>query len=34
VLHDAGLLEREQRGTWVFYRAVPNGLEPLLEVLS
>lgn len=34
VLHGAGLLEREQRGTWVFYRAVPNGLEPLLELLS
>ena len=34
VLHDAGLLEREQRGTWVFYRAVPDGLGPLLELLT
>jgi ArsR family transcriptional regulator len=33
VLHDAGLLEREQRGTWVFYRVLPDGLGPLLESL-
>jgi ArsR family transcriptional regulator len=34
VLHDAELLEREQRGTWVFYRALPDGLAPLLDLLS
>jgi ArsR family transcriptional regulator len=34
VLHDAGLLEREQRGTWVFYRVVPDGLRPLLDLLN
>lgn len=34
VLHGAGLLKRERRGTWVFYRAVPDGLEPLLGLLG
>lgn len=26
VLHEAGLLEREKRGVWVFYRARPEAL--------
>ncbi|NPC97329.1 helix-turn-helix transcriptional regulator [Nocardioides sp. zg-DK7169] len=29
VLHDSGLLEREKRGTWVFYRARPEALATL-----
>jgi ArsR family transcriptional regulator len=33
VLHDAGLLEREKRGSWVYYRVVPEGLALLSEVL-
>ena len=34
VLHDAGLLERERRGTWGFYRVVPDDLTPLLALLA
>ncbi|MGH2754763.1 MAG: metalloregulator ArsR/SmtB family transcription factor [Actinomycetota bacterium] len=34
VLHAAGLLERERRGTWVYYRVVPGPLEALRSVLA
>ena len=34
VLHEAGLLDREKRGTWVWYRAVPSRLAGLREALS
>jgi len=33
VLYDAGLLERERRGTWVYYRIVPQRLSALREAL-
>ena len=29
VLHDAGLLDREKRGTWVFYIARPEAMAAL-----
>ena len=29
VLHDCGLLEREKRGVWVYYRARPGALAGL-----
>ena len=29
VLHDAGLLHREKRGTWVFYIARPEAMAAL-----
>jgi ArsR family transcriptional regulator, arsenate/arsenite/antimonite-responsive transcriptional repressor len=29
VLHDAGLLDREKRGVWVYYRACPEALASL-----
>lgn len=29
VLHDAGLLDREKRGTWVFYQARPEAMARL-----
>lgn len=29
VLHDSGLLGREKRGTWVFYKARPEAMEAL-----
>lgn len=29
VLHEAGLLERDKRGVWVYYRAHPAALEAL-----
>ncbi len=29
VLHDAGLLDREKRGTWVFYQARPEAMAAL-----
>ena len=34
VLVDAGLVEREKRGLWVWYRAVPSRLEALRAVLG
>jgi ArsR family transcriptional regulator, arsenate/arsenite/antimonite-responsive transcriptional repressor len=29
VLHDAGLLDRQKRGVWVYYRARPEALSSL-----
>ena len=34
VLHDSGLLEREQRGRWAFYRVVTGPLHLLADALS
>jgi ArsR family transcriptional regulator len=34
VLHDAGLLERERRGKWVFYKVRPEPLASLRTALS
>jgi len=34
ILVDAGLVTREKRGLWVWYRAVPERLEALRAVLS
>jgi ArsR family transcriptional regulator, arsenate/arsenite/antimonite-responsive transcriptional repressor len=34
VLHAAGLLERDKKGTWVYYRLVPGSLETLREALA
>jgi ArsR family transcriptional regulator len=34
VLTDAGLLERERRGTWMFYRLVPARVEALQQALA
>ena len=34
VLADAGLLHREQRGKWAYYRLVPDALDALAAVLS
>lgn len=34
ILFDAGLLDRERRGTWVFYRIVPERLTALRDVLA
>ena len=34
VLTEAGLLERERRGTWIFYRLVPARVEALRAVLA
>ncbi len=34
VLHDAGLLRREKRGTWAFYAVVPERLDALRDALS
>jgi len=33
VLFDAGLLTRDRRGTWVYYRIVPERLAALREAL-
>jgi ArsR family transcriptional regulator len=33
VLHQAGLVEREKRGRWVYYRPVPDRLAILGKVL-
>jgi ArsR family transcriptional regulator, arsenate/arsenite/antimonite-responsive transcriptional repressor len=34
VLREAGFLEREPRGTWAWYRVVPERLAPFREALS
>jgi ArsR family transcriptional regulator len=34
VLLDAGLVEREQRGSWAFYRIVPGSLGTLAGLLG
>lgn len=34
LLHQAGLLEREKRGTWVYYRVVPERLESIRAALT
>ena len=33
VLHDAGLLDREKRGVWVYYRARPSAMTALGTLL-
>jgi ArsR family transcriptional regulator len=34
VMYDAGLLARERRGTWMYYRIVPEQLATLRDVLA
>jgi ArsR family transcriptional regulator, arsenate/arsenite/antimonite-responsive transcriptional repressor len=34
VLVDAGLLTREKRGRWAYFRAVPQAFEPLAQALQ
>jgi ArsR family transcriptional regulator, arsenate/arsenite/antimonite-responsive transcriptional repressor len=34
VLREAGLVEGDKRGTWVWYRAVPDALDRLRAALS
>ncbi|MBP2416099.1 ArsR/SmtB family transcription factor [Microlunatus capsulatus] len=34
VLHDAGLLQREKRGTWVYYRLRPAALADLAALIA
>ena len=34
VLYEAGLLTKERRGTWIYYRILPEKLAMLRDVLS
>jgi ArsR family transcriptional regulator, arsenate/arsenite/antimonite-responsive transcriptional repressor len=34
ILFDAGLITREKRGLWVWYKAVPEQLNALRSALS
>ena len=34
LLHHAGLLEREKRGAWVYYRVIPDRLEAVRAALA
>lgn len=34
LLVDVGLLEREQRGKWAYYRVIPGALDSLTQLLS
>ncbi|HZT90753.1 MAG TPA: metalloregulator ArsR/SmtB family transcription factor [Gaiellaceae bacterium] len=34
ILRDAGLVEAAKRGTWSYYRLVPEGIEPLRAALG
>jgi ArsR family transcriptional regulator len=34
VMYEAGLLQKERRGTWIYYRLVPEQFEVLRNVLA
>ncbi|HET7327520.1 MAG TPA: metalloregulator ArsR/SmtB family transcription factor [Nocardioidaceae bacterium] len=34
VLHDAGLLDRDKRGVWVYYQARPEAMEAMLNLFG
>ncbi len=34
VLHQAGLLNRDKRGAWVYYRVIPDRLEAIRAALT
>ena len=34
VLYESGLLQKERRGTWIYYHLVPERFEMLLRVLA
>jgi ArsR family transcriptional regulator, arsenate/arsenite/antimonite-responsive transcriptional repressor len=34
VLHEAGLLDREKRGTWVYYQAKPQALAAIMTLFA
>jgi ArsR family transcriptional regulator len=34
ILRDAGLVQSESRGTWAYYRLVPEALDRLRDVLA
>jgi ArsR family transcriptional regulator, arsenate/arsenite/antimonite-responsive transcriptional repressor len=34
VLYEAGLLDRDRRGTWVYYRIIPERLRALRDALA
>ena len=34
MLREAGLLDRDKRGVWVYYAAVPSVMDALSAVLS
>lgn len=34
VLYEAGLLEKERRGTWIYYRLVPERFEVLQRIFA
>jgi ArsR family transcriptional regulator, arsenate/arsenite/antimonite-responsive transcriptional repressor len=34
ILRDAGLVESERRGTWAYYRLVPEAIDALRGVLG
>jgi|SRR6476659_4847288 len=34
ILRDAGLVESERRGTWAYYRVVPDGIVRLRDVFA
>ena len=34
ILRDAGLVEAERRGTWAYYRLVPDAIERLRDVFD
>jgi ArsR family transcriptional regulator len=34
VLHEAGLLDREKRGVWVYYRARPDAMSAMVSLFE
>ena len=34
VLHEAGLLDRDKRGTWVYYQAKPEAMQAVMALFA
>jgi ArsR family transcriptional regulator len=34
VLHESGLLDREKRGVWVFYKARPQAMAAMMTLFT
>lgn len=34
ILHDAGLVDRDKRGVWVYYKARPEAMDALRTIFS
>jgi ArsR family transcriptional regulator len=33
-MYEAGLLHKERRGNWIYYRVIPEAIDPLRQALG